>query len=120
MASSQRCAGTADFSAAFLQANHTSREVYVSQPPEGDPTLPEHALLRMMVEIYGSTAGPSSWRNTLVPYIKELVYCQFVYDPCLFILRPKGNQQASAMTTSTSETPLDSCYDTQHLMYDTG
>eukprot|EP00971_Amphidinium_carterae_P014803 292219-Amphidinium_carterae.2 len=35
LASSQRCAGTADFSAAFLQANHTSREVYVSQPPEG-------------------------------------------------------------------------------------
>eukprot|EP00971_Amphidinium_carterae_P255991 5082807-Amphidinium_carterae.1 len=67
LASGKREVATADFSAAFLQANDTEREVYISQPPEGVPGLPVGALLRMKVEIYGSTAGPASWRNTLVP-----------------------------------------------------
>eukprot|EP00971_Amphidinium_carterae_P266178 5279948-Amphidinium_carterae.1 len=111
LASGRRLVGTADFSAAFLQANETTREVYISQPNEGVPGLDEHILLRMRVEIYGSTAGPSSWRNTLVPYIKKMGYRQSVYDPCLFILPPAAASSVSA---------LPSCYDAQHLLHDTG
>eukprot|EP00971_Amphidinium_carterae_P120745 2392302-Amphidinium_carterae.4 len=111
LASAGRKAGTAGFSAAFLQANETSREVYVSQPPEGVPGLDEQVLLRMKVEIYGSTAGPTSWRNTLVPYLKELGYKQSVYDQCLFILPPADIQQSPVISSS---------FDVQHLMHDTG
>eukprot|EP00971_Amphidinium_carterae_P181130 3593173-Amphidinium_carterae.2 len=44
----------------------------------------------MMVEVNGSTSGPSSWRSTLVPVLKDMNYHQSTYDACVFILKPKG------------------------------
>eukprot|EP00971_Amphidinium_carterae_P242816 4821320-Amphidinium_carterae.1 len=88
----------ADFTAAFLQSRPIEREIYVSQPNEGVPGVEPNVLLKMMVEVYGSTSGPSSWRSTLVPVLKSLKYQQSTYDACVFILKPSD-------VVSTTEDP---------------
>eukprot|EP00971_Amphidinium_carterae_P235554 4674434-Amphidinium_carterae.3 len=67
MAAMKHRSKAADFMAAFLQSRPTTREIYVSQPTEGVPGVEPDVLLKMMVEVYGSTSGPASWRSTIVP-----------------------------------------------------
>eukprot|EP00971_Amphidinium_carterae_P122378 2423307-Amphidinium_carterae.1 len=95
LASGKREVGTADFSAAFLQANDTTREVYVSQPPEGVPGLDARALLHMKVEIYevqpaqllGETPSFLTSRNLAIDSQYMIRVCSFFHQQTSLSLR---------------------------------
>eukprot|EP00971_Amphidinium_carterae_P333712 6468573-Amphidinium_carterae.1 len=81
IASFQWEAHQSDFTQAFLQGRPVERLLLVPQPAQGIPGLQTGQLLLLKKEVYGSIAGPSQWRDSVVKEILSLGWKMTASDP---------------------------------------
>ena len=84
-----------DVSSAFGQSDPHEREqgpLFSLMPPTGIPGVPRHALIRVLTAVYGLVNAPAIWRKTVRRLLLELGYCESVFDPCLYYLKPTAEE----------------------------
>ena len=77
----------ADGEKAFMQGDPSVRDepLYATPPPEGLPGVPEGALIRVDLGVYGLVSGMLGWRSRIVSQLKEEGSETNVYAPGEFV-----------------------------------
>eukprot|EP00971_Amphidinium_carterae_P105403 2087248-Amphidinium_carterae.3 len=96
-----------DFTQAFLQGRPVERLLLIRQPSQGIPGLQPSQLLLLKKEVYGSIAGPSQWRESVVREILRLGWCMTASDPCVFVMKNASMSNANAGLTMEEVMPTE-------------